>query len=663
MKTIFLTFTIVLMCIATGIAQNVGINSDGSTPDASAGLDIKYATKGVLIPRVDITDLSSPSPVTSPAISLIVYNTNTNTGTGFFYWDGNKWVKLSDTNNVDSWLLTGNTGTIPGTHFLGTIDNQSLDFRTNNMIHARITTKGQIEILNTGRSVYIGEGTGASDDQNNNYNNVGIGYQVLYSNVIGDANTASGYQALYSNTTGYRNIANGYQALYFNNGSQNTASGYQALYNNTNGNVNTATGNFALYSNTIGSQNTANGDKSLFYNTSGHDNTAVGHRSLYKNITGFSNVAIGTRSLYENTNSSNLVAIGDSSMYNNTTGQYNTAIGSKTLFSNTTGKYNTGIGTKANQYNEEGNNNTIIGYEAGRGSTLHNKSGSVFLGYQAGYYETNSNRLYIENSNITTPLIYGEFDNDLVRINGTLDINNAFLFPTTDGTNGQILKTDGSGILTWSDDAGGATQLNELSDVNSSTPTEKNVLVADGTDWESRPLTEADISDFGTYLKNGDNVSELNNDAGYLTSFTESDPVWTAAEPSYGNLTEAEEITGNWVNTANPWSTDEIVSTVMVEGENVSLLNNDAGYLTSFTESDPVWTAAEPDYGNLTEAEEITGNWVNTTNPWSTDEIVSTVMVEGENVSLLNNDAGYLTSFTESDPVWTAAEPDYGNLT
>ncbi len=85
----------------------------------------------------------------------------------------------------------------------------------------------------------------------------------------------------------------------------------------------------------------------------------------------------------------------------------------------------------------------------------------------------------------------------------------------------------------------------------------------------------------------------------------------------------------------------------MVEGENVSLLNNDAGYLTSFTESDPVWTAAEPDYGNLTEAEEITGNWVNTANPWSTDEIVSTVMVEGENVSLLNNDAGYASKINE----------------
>ena len=35
-------------------------------------------------------------------------------------------------------------------------------------------------------------------------------------------------------------------------------------------------------------------------------------------------------------------------------------------------------------------------------------------------------KLYIENSSSNSPLIYGEFNNDLVRINGTLNINNAF---------------------------------------------------------------------------------------------------------------------------------------------------------------------------------------------------------------------------------------------
>lgn len=42
---------------------------------------------------------------------------------------------------------------------------------------------------------------------------------------------------------------------------------------------------------------------------------------------------------------------------------------------------------------------------------------------------------------------------------------------------------------------GGASQLSDLTDVNTSTATNRNVLVADGVDWESRALVEADISD------------------------------------------------------------------------------------------------------------------------------------------------------------------------
>ena len=37
-------------------------------------------------------------------------------------------------------------------------------------------------------------------------------------------------------------------------------------------------------------------------------------------------------------------------------------------------------------------------------------SGNVFLGNEAGYKETGSNKLYIDNSDTSTPLIYGQFD-------------------------------------------------------------------------------------------------------------------------------------------------------------------------------------------------------------------------------------------------------------
>ena len=54
---------------------------------------------------------------------------------------------------------------------------------------------------------------------------------------------------------------------------------------------------------------------------------------------------------------------------------------------------------------------------------LRTGSGNVAIGYHAGRTEMGSNKLYIENSPSSTPLIYGEFDNDIIKINGQLRIN------------------------------------------------------------------------------------------------------------------------------------------------------------------------------------------------------------------------------------------------
>ena len=65
----------------------------------------------------------------------------------------------------------------------------------------------------------------------------------------------------------------------------------------------------------------------------------------------------------------------------------------------------------------------------------------------------------------------------------------------------------GDGVTAWtsltyfiSGGVAGITELSDLTDVNTSTPTNRNVLVADGLDFESRALVEADISDLDTYL-------------------------------------------------------------------------------------------------------------------------------------------------------------------
>ncbi len=91
--------------------QTVGINATGAVPSVSAMLDISSSDKGLLVPRVDIVNLTdNTSPVSSPANSLLVFSTNT-TNKGYFYWSSadSKWIQLVDaTSNADGdWYEVG----------------------------------------------------------------------------------------------------------------------------------------------------------------------------------------------------------------------------------------------------------------------------------------------------------------------------------------------------------------------------------------------------------------------------------------------------------------------------------------------------------------------------------------------------------------------------
>lgn len=97
MKRLTLLFALLAYSFNT-FSQNVGINSTGVAPHASAGLDVNFTDKGVLVPRVSLTSNTDQTTIPSPAVSLLVYNTNSSmtngNGVGFYYWDGSKWVVL-----------------------------------------------------------------------------------------------------------------------------------------------------------------------------------------------------------------------------------------------------------------------------------------------------------------------------------------------------------------------------------------------------------------------------------------------------------------------------------------------------------------------------------------------------------------------------------------
>ena len=93
-KMIFCFLFITLIISLSGFAQNVGINTTGNAPNPNAGLDVDFSNKGLLIPRVSLTNTSSFAPLSAHVAGMIVYNTATagDVKPGFYYSDGSKWI-------------------------------------------------------------------------------------------------------------------------------------------------------------------------------------------------------------------------------------------------------------------------------------------------------------------------------------------------------------------------------------------------------------------------------------------------------------------------------------------------------------------------------------------------------------------------------------------
>jgi hypothetical protein len=141
------------------------------------------------------------------------------------------------------------------------------------------------------------------------------------------------------------------------------------------------------------------------------------------------------------------VFLGESSGATNVNGQYNVAVGGNAL-QNGTLSNNVAVGFNALLNTTVGEDNVALGRSSGRNNL---GSGNVFLGNLSGYHELGSNKLYIENSVSANPLIWGDFENDSVRINGVLSISGNYFFPRAAGSNNQILMTNGNGNLSWQD--------------------------------------------------------------------------------------------------------------------------------------------------------------------------------------------------------------------
>ncbi len=105
MKNTILLFVLIISVLA-GMAQSVGINSDGTAPRSSAMLDVRSTTKGFLAPSMTS---AQQALIISSAAGLLVYLTD---GTaGYYYNSGTTaspvWTKFGLASDASQWTTAG----------------------------------------------------------------------------------------------------------------------------------------------------------------------------------------------------------------------------------------------------------------------------------------------------------------------------------------------------------------------------------------------------------------------------------------------------------------------------------------------------------------------------------------------------------------------------
>lgn len=158
-NTIRVAFSFALLfLLGTNILNSqVGIGTTNPAPGSM--LDIDSSDKGILVPRVTLTGTNDVTTVTpSASLGLLVFNTaNAGTGViavteGFYYWNGTQWMRIQG--ERINWKISGNDDIINGTHFLGTLNNRNVDFRTNNTPRLRIPgDQNQVHAMENGSRI------------------------------------------------------------------------------------------------------------------------------------------------------------------------------------------------------------------------------------------------------------------------------------------------------------------------------------------------------------------------------------------------------------------------------------------------------------------------------------------------------------------------------
>lgn len=115
--------------------SQIGIN----TTNPQATLEIKSSdpnnptiTDGLIIPRIN--SLPTSIPTNNQNGMLVFLNQNYNTyNRGFYFWDSTLYSWIPLTSGKDLWFSNGNSNTNPTVNFLGTLEDNDLVLKRNNI--------------------------------------------------------------------------------------------------------------------------------------------------------------------------------------------------------------------------------------------------------------------------------------------------------------------------------------------------------------------------------------------------------------------------------------------------------------------------------------------------------------------------------------------------
>lgn len=423
-----------IACISIGIsvelkAQSFSINTDGSTAHASALLDVKSTSKGVLIPRMSKTERNA---ITSPANGLLIFQTSPDS-IGFHYYSEGNWLWLPNAKQTDStyWKTHGNSG-LDTTSFFGYTDNTPITFKINGQ------KIGRFEPAKS--NYFIGQNAGSYNS--GAFGHVAIGNQAGSKLNTGSAGVFIGHSAGIENTTGANCVMIG-----------------------TSVGLNNTTGNYNVFL----------GALSGFQNTTGFGNTFLGHAVATSHKVNSNNVAVGYTALSSDSSGSAITVLGSNSDVGSNNLINASAIGANALVSQNNSMV---LGSIAGINSASSSTNVGIG-ETTPSARLHIKRN----GASGGAYHASSSLIIEDNASS-----YVQFSNPTASETGFLSgnsvstIRSAFIFNADSslhlrsGGNSTRMTVDNTGFI-------GIRTFNPLSyqDVNGSTANAIQVTTANQT--------------------------------------------------------------------------------------------------------------------------------------------------------------------------------------